>query len=74
MATTFSSFCTNVNSTFRKSVISNMSEHLSSEGLLVKVLDLKAASACQCRGHRFDPWSGKIPHARGATKLLRHNY
>ena len=20
-------------------------------------------SACQCRGHRFDPWSGKIPHA-----------
>ena len=21
--------------------------------------------ACQCRGHRFDPWSGKIPHAAG---------
>ena len=20
-------------------------------------------SACQCRGHRFDPWSGMIPHA-----------
>ena len=20
-------------------------------------------SACQCRGHGFDPWSGKIPHA-----------
>ena len=20
-------------------------------------------SACQCRGHRFDPWSRKIPHA-----------
>ena len=19
--------------------------------------------ACQCRGHGFDPWSGKIPHA-----------
>ena len=19
--------------------------------------------ACQCRGHRFEPWSGKIPHA-----------
>ena len=19
-------------------------------------------SACQCRGHGFDPWSGKIPH------------
>ena len=19
--------------------------------------------ACQCRSHRFDPWSGKIPHA-----------
>ena len=20
-------------------------------------------SACQCRGHRFGPWSGNIPHA-----------
>ena len=20
-------------------------------------------SACQCRGHRFNPWCGKIPHA-----------
>ena len=20
-------------------------------------------SACQCRGHGFQPWSGKIPHA-----------
>ena len=20
-------------------------------------------AACQCRGHGFDPWSGKIPHA-----------
>jgi len=20
-------------------------------------------SACQCRRHQFDPWSGKIPHA-----------
>ena len=20
-------------------------------------------SACQCRGHAFEPWSGKIPHA-----------
>ena len=20
-------------------------------------------SACQCRGHEFEPWSGKIPHA-----------
>ena len=20
-------------------------------------------SACQCRGHRFEPWPGKIPHA-----------
>ena len=20
-------------------------------------------SACQCRGHRFEPWSGEIPHA-----------
>ena len=22
-------------------------------------------STCQCRGHRFDPWSGNIPHATG---------
>ena len=21
-----------------------------------------AKSACQCRGHGFNPWSGKIPH------------
>ena len=20
-------------------------------------------SACQCRGHGFEPWSGKVPHA-----------
>ena len=20
-------------------------------------------STCQCRGHEFEPWSGKIPHA-----------
>ena len=20
-------------------------------------------NACQCRGHGFEPWSGKIPHA-----------
>ena len=20
-------------------------------------------SACQCRGHGFEPWSGRIPHA-----------
>ena len=22
-------------------------------------------STCQCRGHGFDPWSGKIPHVMG---------
>ena len=22
-------------------------------------------SACQCRGHGFEPWSGRIPHATG---------
>ena len=27
-------------------------------------------STCQCRGHRFDPWSGKIAHA---TKPMCHN-
>ena len=26
------------------------------------------------RGHRFEPWSGEIPHAGGATKPMRHNY
>ena len=37
-------------------------------------------SACQCKGHRFDPWPGKIPHAmeqptrHGTTKPVRHNY
>ena len=26
-------------------------------------------SACQCRRHRFDPWSGKIPCAIGQLSL-----
>ena len=26
-------------------------------------------SAGQCRGHRFDPWSGKIPHASEKLSL-----
>ena len=38
-------------------------------------------SACQCTGHRCDPWSGKIPHAveqlnpqATTTEPARHNY
>ena len=26
--------------------------------------------ACPCRGHRFDPWSGKIPHAMKQLSLF----
>ena len=26
-------------------------------------------SACQCRGHRIDPWSGRIPHATEQLSL-----
>ena len=26
-------------------------------------------SICQCRGHRFEPWSGKIPHAAEQLSL-----
>ena len=26
-------------------------------------------SICQCRRHRFDPWSGKIPCAAGQLSL-----
>ena len=26
-------------------------------------------AACQCRGHGFDPWSGKIPHATRQLSL-----
>ena len=26
-------------------------------------------SACQCRGHGFDPWSRKIPHAMEQLSL-----
>ena len=29
-------------------------------------------SACQCRGHKFEPWSGKIP--RAAEQLSLSNY
>ena len=38
-------------------------------------------SACQCRGHGFEPWSGKIPHAAEqlgpcttTTEPSRHKY
>ena len=29
----------------------------------------KKESACQCRGHGFEPWSGKIPHAAEQLSL-----
>ena len=29
-------------------------------------------SACQCRGHGFEPWSGKIPHAAEQLGPLSH--
>ena len=28
-------------------------------------------SACQCRGHQFDPWSGKIPHRFSNQSILK---
>ena len=28
-----------------------------------KIKKKKKESACQCRGHEFEPWSGKISHA-----------
>ena len=31
-------------------------------------------SACQCRGHSFDPWSGKIPNTPEQLKPTHHNY
>ena len=31
-------------------------------------------SACQCRGHGFEPQSRKIPHATEQLKPMRHNY
>ena len=31
-------------------------------------------STCQCRGPGFNPWSGKIPTCRRATKPACHNY
>ena len=30
-------------------------------------------SACQCRGHRCDPWSGKFPHATEELSSKCHN-
>ena len=30
--------------------------------------------ACQCRGHRFNPLSRKIPHATEQLKPVSHNY
>ena len=31
-------------------------------------------STWQCRGHRFNPWSGKNPYAAGQLKPVCHNY
>jgi len=31
-------------------------------------------STCQCRGHRLDPWSGKIPHALDQLSLYAAKY
>ena len=31
-------------------------------------------SVLVCRGHRFDPWSGKIPHWCRTNKPVHHNY
>ena len=31
-------------------------------------------SVCQCRGHRFDPGSGKNPTCHGAARSVRENY
>ena len=39
-------------------------------------MDFPDESACQCRGHGFSPWAGKIPQNAGrATKPVCHkNY
>ena len=29
----------------------------------ISLVDSAEESACQCRRHRFDAWSGKTPHA-----------
>ena len=31
-------------------------------------------SACQCRGHGFDPWSGRFPHVVEQLSPMCHNY
>ena len=36
---------------------------------LTSTLFSRKQSSCQCRGHRFDSWSGKIPH--GMEQLSR---
>ena len=53
----------------------NVSPQCSSEKLLARMIGSQSClmglpwwrsgweSACQCRGHGFEPWSGKIPHA-----------
>ena len=33
--------------------------------LYIKLKIFKKESACQCRGNGFNPWSGKIPRAKG---------
>ena len=36
-------------------------------------LPRKKESTCQCKGHKFDPWSRKIPHITGQLSLCTTN-
>ena len=49
----------------RPNIAINQSINQSNKSLKKK----KKESACQCRGHAFDPWSGKIPHAAEQLSL-----
>ena len=45
-------------------------ELLSKMSLVAYWLKKKKKNACQCRRHRFHPWSGKIPHVLEQLSLF----
>ena len=42
--------------------------------LVAGTVDSGQKSTCQRRGHGFDPWTGKIPHASEQLSPCVHNY
>ena len=56
--------CTNATGKIPKWLkVTTLSKHLLNKNIKYRTSLVVKDSACQCRGHEFHPWSGKIPQA-----------